>query len=83
MYVSCVELFLFPVLNAIRQHILKLYNMAVALAVALIDKETRKMVRDSQIGRVKENLKLSYGETGQKQAPDTKRQMKALRQDHH
>ena len=74
---------MFPVLNAIRQHILKLYNIIVALAVALIDNETRKMVRDSQIDRVKENLKLSYGETDQRQAPDTNRQMKALRQGHH
>ena len=41
------------------------------------------MIRDSQIVRAKENLKLSYGGLSQRQAPGTNQRIKALRPRRH
>ena len=45
--------------------------------------ETKKRALDSQIDRAKENLKLSYDESSQRQASGINQRIKALRQGHH
>ena len=42
--------------------------------------DTKKRAHDSQIVRAKENLKLSYGRSSQRQALGTNQRNKALRQ---
>ena len=41
------------------------------------------MAHDLQIGRAKENLKLSYGGPSQRQASGTNQRIQALRKGHH
>ena len=45
--------------------------------------DTKKRAHDSQIVRVKENLKLSYGRASPRQASVTNQRIKALRQGRH
>ena len=42
--------------------------------------DTKIMVHDSQIVRIKENLKISYGGPSQRKASDTNQRIKVLRQ---
>ena len=49
----------------------------------LYDNEKKKRVNDSQIVRLKENLKLSYGGPSQRQASGTNQHIQVLRQGRH
>ena len=45
--------------------------------------DIKKRAHDSQIGRAKENLKLSYGGPSQRQASGTNQLIRTLRQGRH
>ena len=45
--------------------------------------DKKKRAHDSQIVRAKENLKLSFGRSSQRQASGTNQRIKALRQGRH